>query len=109
MSGFIVKGKHPDTGAMMWLALEVGGYHVIVPRSSQRTTFPTITGAIQAWADAQVMCDQSRIYAVAENGSETPLPTYEEALAQLARIEGVVSSWARVTLSGPVSPRGEGG
>ena len=82
IKGYVVKGKHFGTGATMWLAYEPTGEHVVAPRASQRTTFQALASAIQAWCDAQVMCLEPRIFAVAEDGTETLLPSYEEALAQ---------------------------
>jgi hypothetical protein len=49
-------------------------------------------------SDAAAMCrspmwnEDVRIYAVAEDGTETPLPTYEEALAEVERLRGEVEA-----------------
>jgi hypothetical protein len=44
--------------------------------------------AVAAWEDMTSKgCAPVRIYRVAEDGTETPLPTYEEALAQIAAID----------------------
>lgn len=36
-------------------------------------------------------CTDVRIFAVAEDGTETPLPTYEEALAALAEVDDILT------------------
>lgn len=90
INGYVVTGKHFDTSARVWLAYEPIGTHVIVPRITQATTFKTVGSAIQAWCDAQAMCSDARIFAVAEDGTETPLPSYEEALAELDSLRAVL-------------------
>lgn len=92
MSGFVVRGKRFDTGAATWLAYEPTGEHVIVPRQAQRTTFASLASAIQAWCDGQVMCTDVTIYRVADDGTEAPLPTYEDALAGLGQLRKIAGA-----------------
>ncbi len=86
VKGYVVRGTNARTGDRAWLASEPTGEHVTVSRETQRTVFTALAAAIQAWADAQVMCQDAIIYTVADDGTETPLPSYEEALAEIERL-----------------------
>jgi hypothetical protein len=52
-------------------------------------------------------CSDVRIYAVAEDGSETALPTYEEALAEIERLESVLADVQVLAYQAYATLRGE--
>jgi hypothetical protein len=68
MKGYIVRGTAPGD----------------VPHEEHRET---IGAAASTWlAMERLGASRVRIFAVAEDGSETPLPTYEEALETLEKL-----------------------
>lgn len=64
------------------------------------TEFTTIGEAVRAKEEWRVR--SARILAFTEDGTETPLPTYEEALVKLAEVEATVAA-----LRAPGAPRGD--
>ena len=69
------------------------------------TVFATIREAVVEAGDGFVT---ARIFAVAEDGTETPLPTYEEALAQLDAVRAALAVLQRPdTLSSKDMAAGE--
>lgn len=60
----------------------------------------TATHALISAAGMDDAHERARVFAVDEDGSETPLPTYEEALAENARFKAAQSAertaWARL-------------
>lgn len=80
---YVVRGKN-RVGTLLWAFDEGDGSFGYVPRRAMATTFQVIGPAVQAWADMQAGCDDVRIFSVASDGTETPLPTYEQALNALA-------------------------
>jgi hypothetical protein len=85
--GYVVRGKcdgrevrpHRDDGAFSPAATSAATFREHV--------FESAGGASGAFAHlTRCGCTDVRILAVAEDGTETPLPSYEEALAQLSRI-----------------------
>lgn len=90
MSGYVVRGKEFDGDGDRWLVYEPTGEHMVTNRRAGRTEFKALSSAIQAWCDAQVMCSGARIFRVEDDGTETPLPTYEEALAKVAALEAEI-------------------
>jgi hypothetical protein len=70
---------------------EPTGEHLIASRKAQRTEFQALGSAIQAWADAQVLCDEAAIFRVHDDGREERLPSYEEALGEVERLRADVA------------------
>ena len=87
IKGYVVRGKHSEGGGDVWLVYEPTGEHLIASRKAQRTEFQSLGSAIQAWADAQVLCDEAAIYQVHPDGREERLPSYEEALGEIERLK----------------------
>ena len=74
-------------------------------RQENSTVFATIREAVVEAGDGFVT---ARIFAVAEDGTETPLPTYEEALAQLDAVRAALAVLQRPdTLSSKDMAAGE--
>lgn len=79
MKGYVMRGQNPQ------------GVGFFVPCE-------TLDAAIREWAafvGAGLKCDV-RIFAVADDGTETPIPTYEEALAEVARLETARATQANI-------------
>ena len=53
----------------------------------------TLTAAVRAVRELPAF--DARIFAVAEDGTETPLPSYEEALAEIVRIDATLATTRR--------------
>lgn len=84
--GYVVRGVHK--GASVF---SIGGGGDFAEQSEDGFDHPwpfdTLGGASAAVGDMDRSgCTDVRIFAVAEDGTETPLPSYEEALADLQRL-----------------------
>jgi len=80
IKGYVVRGKRGSDGAEIAAWTHDGG--IGSPVSAARFRTP---GQACGAADALAYrgCTDVRIFAVAEDGTETPLPSYEEALGAL--------------------------
>jgi hypothetical protein len=85
--GYIVRGKdapgQPARGTCYGYATEgLTSYQ-----------FASLSGAIEAVSSmAKVGCTDVRIFAVGADGTETPLPTYEEALSMLDKADDAIDA-----------------
>lgn len=77
---YIVKCKSRENGSVAFI--ERDGWGGILLRSGRgnATELDSMPKAIDAWCRASMLADEPRIYQVAEDGTETPLPTYAESL-----------------------------
>ena len=88
MSGFVVRGK--DDGGEAWAVYErasVSGWRTQTAATESRdaaTLFETSDEAARSAADFRERFTDVAIYAVADDGTETPIPSYGEALHDLA-------------------------
>ncbi len=105
--GYVVRGKRGSDGAEIAAWTHDGGIGSPVSAARFRTS-----GQACGAADALTYrgCTDVTILAVAEDGSETPLPSYEEALAKLdavcAAAEDVCSDYTEEgETKGPLSLR----
>lgn len=79
--GYIVKGIGRSSERTLW-ATRNRLFEGLADTREKAATFGTVPEAIGAMAQFHA-CRDVRILAVAEDGTETPLPTYEEALAEI--------------------------
>jgi hypothetical protein len=83
--GYVVRGKDGRAVA----DIDGEGTHWFGPEDGDAATKEYLhrhmRSALSTWFWATESGHDVRIFAVAENGTETPLPTYEEALAEVRR------------------------
>lgn len=99
IKGYVVRGKWSDgqdVYAYWWDAIR--GVHWTVDRDAVPKDavlpFATLGKAIEAKFKSSHLADV-RIFAVAPDGTETPLPTYEEALSALAMVRDAAETALR--------------
>lgn len=89
MNGYVVRGKSSDGDP-------VCGADYGYTTGPVAPVFATAKEANEtACAMLNIDCTDVRIFAVADDGAETALPSYEEALAQLAERDAERKAWAR--------------
>lgn len=89
VKGYVVRGKHETQGDVAAWSSDGS-----IGEQAGASVFKTLDGAAGARASMvhRGLADV-RIFAVAEDGTETPLPTYEEALAERAALERCANTW----------------
>lgn len=98
VKGYVVKGVGRSSERTLWAMRESLG---LADTREEAATFDGVDEAIAAMAQLHA-CRDVRVFAVAEDGSETPVPTYEEALEQARAIDAID---AAVSEAG-IGPRG---
>lgn len=88
MSGYVVRGMYEGADVYSYGATD--GFGTGAPEISPRCIWDLDTAAGCRAFMVRRGCTDVRIFAVAEDGTETPLPTYEEALASIALIRAEV-------------------
>lgn len=86
IKGYVVRGVGKASGRERWVQQDDDVFY-LVPSRENATMLVTISCAVEVVAN--VSLDSARIVAVADDGTETLLPSYEEALAQIERIPGL--------------------
>ncbi len=88
--GYVVRGKDDDGKAWaVYAKANVSGWRTHTDATESRdaaTLFETPDEAARSAADFRERFGTVAIFAVAEDGTETPLPSYEEALAENERL-----------------------
>jgi hypothetical protein len=79
--GYVVRGKDRQ-GRDCWASGDVAGF-ARASRRESATAYADLDSAIEGWTFMHGTCHDVVILAVAEDGTETPLPSYEEALVRL--------------------------
>lgn len=87
MTGYVVRVEFEGYRGFLWRVSR--GCYTGCPES-HRTVFDTLSEAIEAHRMPKSPPADVRILAVADDGTETPLPTYEEALAEIGRLRGII-------------------
>jgi hypothetical protein len=80
--GYVVRGKDRQERDR-WAAGDVAGFAYAEGRDGA-TLHTDLDSAVEAWAFMHRLCHDVTIFAVAEDGTETPLPSYQEAIEDLA-------------------------
>lgn len=103
--GYVVQGKARVTERPFWMSAppEIVGW-MVVGKREEATEFVTLAAAVEA-AMQMSTCRHVRIFAVAADGAETPLPSYEEALAAHQRTSQVLDDIAVIMRSMSLRPR----
>ena len=104
IKGYVVRGQDRQLkGAQVWATADG-----VSMRRERAKLYGDVDAAVGAWAELRrcSWCADARILAVAEDGTETPLPSYEDALAQIsdahAALDEVVAR--RDAIDGPALP-----
>jgi hypothetical protein len=85
IKGYVVRGQDRQLkGAQVWATADG-----VSMRRERAKLYGDVDAAVGAWAELRrcSWCAGARILAVHADGTETPQPTYEEALAEIAEIE----------------------
>lgn len=83
--GYIVRGIGQRSGRTLYAERE---FFCATDRRAGAATYGSLSEACDAIKQL-AQCHSVRILAVAEDGTETPLPTYEEALTKLAELDAI--------------------
>lgn len=86
--GYVVRGKDRQ-GRDCWASGDVAGF-ARASRRESATAYADLDSAIEGWAFMHGTCHDVTILAVAEDGTETALPSYEKALGELVRLREVL-------------------
>ena len=82
IKGYVVRGKGTCCAEHEWAAV----HQEVIEGTPDRAEATEFSTPREAFAVA-TRFEEARIFAIAEDGTETPLPSYEEALAKLASVE----------------------
>lgn len=88
VKGYVVQVNFEGHSDFLWRVSD--GCFTGCPRE-KRTTFSTLSEAIQAHRMPKSPPADVRIFAVAEDGTETPLPSYEGALTEISGANTVLT------------------
>jgi hypothetical protein len=80
--GYIVRLDEPGGSVFAVRSADTPRGVALTTHRERATEYSTVSEAVRGWW--AMAFANARIFAVAEDGTETPLPTYEEALALLA-------------------------
>lgn len=89
---YIVKCTSREDGTVAFVERDGWGGILLRSDRANATTIDSMPKAIDAWCRASMLADEPRIYQVANDGMETPLPTYEEALRVINAIDAALCS-----------------
>lgn len=96
--GYVVRGKDRDKGDDLWAMVHKGLSGATAVATEERvfaTEYPTPTRALAAAVQLQEWCEDVVILAVDKDGTETPIPSYEEALARLDMVDDILAATGR--------------
>lgn len=106
IKGYVVRGQDRQLrGADVWATADGVGM------KRERAKLYDVAAAVGAWAELRrcSWCADARILAVAEDGTETPLPSYEDALAEIERLRACpLAALVRTFRGDPADPDARG-
>ncbi len=95
--GYVVRGKDADAGDTLW-AYDPQIRTAATETRVDASLLETPSDALAASVALSDHCKDVTILAVFEDGSETPLPNYEEALAEIERLSRSEAACVREAL-----------
>lgn len=92
IKGYVVRGIGRFSGRTLYCAPFMDDGEVQFTSGRQHAEHATLSAAIGAERHAHASCRDVVILAVAEDGAEAVLPSYEEALAEVLRLTGALET-----------------